>query len=124
MTKKKKTTVDTIGLLKKLLLVIFKQHPYKHLNHKQVSKKLTQEPLLEESQILLDTLDEQTFRASVQTALEALVASGELMEVERGKYKLFPVQQIITGKIDISSNGNAYVVNENFEEDILIPLPC
>ena len=121
MSKKKKSSVDTIGLLKKIIVEIFRQHPYKHYNYKQVLKKLGYEPVIDKSQILFDTLDEYSLRESVQTALVALFASGELMEVDRGKYKLFPVKQFITGKIDITSNGNAYVVNEEFEDDILIP---
>ena len=120
MSTKKKSSVDTIGLLKKLIIEIFKQQPYKHYNHKQVIKKLVQEPLTEQSEILFDTMDESAFKESVQTVLVALTASGELMEVDRGKYKLFPVQHFVTGKIDIASSGTAYVVNENFEEDIII----
>ncbi len=120
MSKKKKASIDTIGLLKKLIIEIFKHQPYKHYNYKQVLKKLEQEPLLEQTEILFETMVESAFRESVQTVLVALTASGELMEVDRGKYKLFPVQQFITGKIDIATSGTAYVVNENFEEDIII----
>ncbi len=120
MSKKKKSSVDIIGLLKKIIIQIFKHQPLKHYNYKQVLKKLEQEPWLEQSEILFETMDESSFRESVQTVLVALTASGELMEVDRGKYKLFPAQQFITGKIDITSSGTAYVVNENFEEDILI----
>ncbi len=120
MATKKKTSVDIIGLLKKIIIQIFKHQPHKHYNYKQVLKKLEQEPWLEQSEVLFNTLDESAFRESVQTVLVALTASGELMEVDRGKYKLFPVQQFVTGKIDIASSGTAYVVNENFEEDIII----
>lgn len=117
---KKKSAPDHGALMKKLLLEIFKEHPYKAYNYKQVIKKLHQEPFFEEAKDLLDLLDEQQLKMATVTALESLVWKEELEEVDRGKYKLWPQTRIIEGLIDVTSNGNAYVINSDFEDDIFI----
>ncbi len=117
---KKKPAPDHGALLKKLLLAVFQEHPYKAYNYKQVIKKLQQEPFYEESRLLLDLLDEKQLKAVVIAALESLAIHEELEEVDRGKYRLWPVSHFVEGIIDVTTNGNAYVMNADFEEDIFI----
>ena len=120
MPPKKKQQEDTLKLLQQVIVKVFKAHPFKHYNHKQVLKKLQQDPFAESTESLFETFDEDTIRAMVLTTIEALVLSGELLESERGKYKLFPVEQFIVGKLDMTSSGAAYVMNDDFEDDIYI----
>ena len=68
----------------------------------------------------IDDISEDELKIMVMEELEAMSFSGELEDGSRGKYRLFPVENFVTGKIDVTSNGNAYVINENFEEDIFI----
>src|SRR5205085_1056289 len=45
---------------------------------------------------------------------------GKLIEAEKGKFKLKPMRIYAEGIIDVSASGAAYVMNEDFEEDIYI----
>ena len=120
MAIKKKQPVASIKQLQQIIVEVFKAHPFKHYNHKQILKKLNQDPFAESAQELLMAFDDDTLRSMVITVIEMLVVSGELLETERGKYKLFPVEQSIVGKIDVTSTGSAYVMNDDFEDDIYI----
>jgi ribonuclease R len=117
---KKKSTADHGALLKKLLLDIFKEHPYKAYNYKQVIKKLNQEPFFENAKELLELMDEQQLRTALIATLESMSINEDIQEVDRGKYKLWPQSHFIEGVLDMTSNGNAYVMNADFEEDIFI----
>lgn len=117
---KKNNAPDHGAELKRLLLIIFREHPYKAYNYKQAIKKLYQDPVFEEAKPLLDLLDESQLKMAVIAAIESLSIAEALEEVDRGKYRLWPQSHFIEGRIDVTSNGNAYVMNEEFEDDILI----
>ncbi len=117
---KKKNSVDHGALLKKVVLDVFREHPYKAYNYKQVMKKLNQSPFAEEAEPLLMLFSEDQLRISMMQLLEGLAASEELEETDRGKYRLWPQSHFVEGRIDVTTNGNAYVMNENFEDDIFI----
>lgn len=120
MPAKKKAPVDFTRLLQQQVLEVFKLHSHKHYNHKQVLKKLQEEPFSHVLESVFSSADEGSVRAMNIAALESLVQSGDLIETDRGKYKLFPVEHFVEGKIDITSTGSAYVMNEDFEDDIYI----
>lgn len=117
---KKKNAPDHGAELKRLLLIIFREHPYKAYNYKQAMKKLYQDPVFEEAKPLLDLLDESQLRMAVIAAIESLAFAEELEEVDRGKYRLWPQSHFVEGRIDVTSSGSAYVMNEEFEDDIFI----
>lgn len=117
---KKNTDAVQGEKLKQVVLSIFREHPYKSYNYKQVLKKLQQEPFVEEAGPLLSVLDESQLRTAVLAIIEHLSINEELEEVDRGKYRLWPQSHFVEGRIDITSQGNAYVMNEAFEDDIFI----
>jgi ribonuclease R len=117
---KKKESPDHGALLKKLLLTVFKEYPYKALNYKQAIRKLEQEPLYEESKELLELLDAAQLKAACIAILEGMAQDQVLQEVDRYKYKLWPQSHFAEGRIDIVSNGNAYVKCDEFEEDVVV----
>ena len=117
---KKKESADHGALLKKLLLTVFKEYPYKALNYKQAIRKLEQEPLYEESKELLELLDTAQLKAACIAVLEGMAQDQVLQEVDRYKYKLWPESHFVEGRIDIVSNGNTYVKCEEFEEDVVV----
>jgi ribonuclease R len=45
---------------------------------------------------------------------------GTVSEPERGKFKITSVDVYITGKVDMTNTGNAYIVSEETEQDIVI----
>ena len=117
---KKKESPDHGALLKKLLLTVFKEYPYKALNYKQAIRKLEQEPLYEESKELLELLDAAQLKAACIAILEGMAQDQVLQEVDRYKYKLWPQSHFAEGRIDIVSNGNDYVKCDEFEEDVIV----
>jgi ribonuclease R len=121
MTPKQNKKPEAAQLIRSSVLQVFNDHPHRPLNYKQVMKKLMQEPLWEIMEPVFNTLDDKTIQQLVVTTIESLAATEELEEVERGKYRPFPTENFIVGKIDITAGGNAYVMNENFEDDIVIP---
>ena len=120
MPSKKNLPGTTNTIIKQAILAVFKQHPFKHYNHKQVLKKIQQLYFDDSIEQLLETLNETDLRNMVISSLTGMVESGELLESEIGKFKLFPVEQFIIGKIDFTASGSAYVMNDDFEDDIYI----
>src|SRR3954463_7784489 len=55
-------------------------------------------------------------------ALTQLTQQGFVIEKEKGKYQVKETHQYVTGTIDFTSQGTAYVVFSETEEDIYIPL--
>ncbi|HOS48768.1 MAG TPA: ribonuclease R [Bacteroidia bacterium] len=120
MAKKKPSVTDFRPLIRQAMLTVFKEHPSKWFNYKQVLKRVVQDPFNESASLFIDDISEDELKVIVMEELEAMSFSGELEDGSRGKYRLFPVENFVTGKIDVTSSGNAYVINENFEEDIFI----
>jgi ribonuclease R len=120
MPSPKKTSVDAVKLIQQQILEVFKIHSHKHYNYKQVLKKLEEESFAHVTEQLFNAFDEGAIRNMIITSLEKMTESGDLIETDRGKYKLFPVEHFVEGKIDITSSGSAYVVNDQFEDDIYI----
>ncbi len=121
MKKTKSNSTDYSKEIKRISIDVFKEHPYKSYNYKQIIKKFQQEPFFEEAAVFLAALEEEQLRKLTINCIEELAIAGELEETDRGKFRLFPTEHFITGRIDITSSGNAYVINEEFEEDIFIP---
>ncbi|MEO6304987.1 MAG: ribonuclease R, partial [Bacteroidia bacterium] len=60
-------------------------------------------------------------RLQLIEALEALKHQGFVVEKETGKYQIKESKQYITGTIDFTSQGTAFVVFSESEDDIFIP---
>jgi ribonuclease R len=104
-TNKKKGDTSKKTLTNKIF-GIFSSNPQKELNYKQISSFLA----------LKDSND----RAAVSNILAELVSIGSLKEVSRGKYKLKSRIGYITGKVDITKNGSAYIISEDISEDVFV----
>lgn len=59
-------------------------------------------------------------RQLINVILEELKKNGSVIEPERGKFKIKSVELYITGKVDMTSTGNAYIVSEDTEEDVIV----
>lgn len=119
MSKKKKSKTKGIKLssrqLQREILKLFKRHPKKQLNAKQISKKLK----------VLNNRD------SIQYALDKLVEDGHLVETGNHKYKLKRGKAVTSsgkkksgqngtyeGFVDMTRSGDAYIVIEGVENDV------
>ncbi len=101
------------------LTAILVKHPTRAFNHKQVSKLLLQNyPELASQYLFLD--DKEKNRQLILKALDQLTSSGDVEEVDTGRYRIVPVEEFVVGEIQMTSTGAGYVMNENHEQDILI----
>ncbi len=59
-------------------------------------------------------------RQNLETLLKEMENRGDLISVGRGKYKLKFKANHVEGRVDMTSSGNAYIVNDKTEEDVLV----
>jgi len=93
--------------LKRNILTIFSKKPDKFFNYKQICAKLN--------------ITDSNGRGQVIKNLEDLKGQGKLKEVERGKYTLVENKDYYIGTLDVTSNGNAYFICDDFESDVFVP---
>ena len=104
--KKKKTKIIKKQDLKKLIKELFNKYPKRTFNYKQVAG------LLE--------VKKQGGRQMVQLILNELFENGYTTEVAAGKYKLMSRGSYITGIIDMTRKGAAYLIPDDEGEDVFI----
>ncbi|HEY0670412.1 MAG TPA: ribonuclease R [Sphingobacteriaceae bacterium] len=105
MAKKKVHQFKTI--LTKLISDVFEKAGNKALNYKQVAAQLNINDV-ESRDLILEILREQT-------------RSGILQEPDKGKFQLKELKTFVTGVVDMTADGSAYIVVEDeFENDIFI----
>ncbi len=105
MSKKKINNFNLV--LTKLITDVFEKSGNKPLNYKQVASKLNLHD--DETRVLiLEVLKEETRKKILQ-------------EPEKGKFILKQLKTFVTGKVDMTSDGSAYIISEDeFEEDIYV----
>lgn len=106
------------------LYKIFNRHPHKTFNHKQLLKLI--KPLAQDfikkhlpGYAYQDDIHDE-LREGIIGMLGELHGKGDLIETERGKYKMKPQHAYMEGVIDIKPSGVAYLLSENDEDDIEI----
>lgn len=106
--KKKRSRSQRKNELTKGIFTVLEKEPSKSFNYKQIAAKLG----------VTDTQD----RNELIKRLGELRASDRIVEEEKGKYKKKPsLHTYFTGKVDLTSSGNAYIVVEDMEDDIFVP---
>lgn len=91
------------------ILEVFQKSPNQHFNYKQVAKRMR--------------VGQASKKKMIDHIIRELVAEGVLVEDRPGKYMLKHVgnrNQSVIGKVDMTQNGNAYVVVEGMADDIYI----
>ena len=105
MSKKKSNNFNLV--LTKLISDVFEKSGHKALNYKQVASKLN--------------LHDDESRDQILQILKEETRKGLLSEPERGKFILKELKTFVTGRVDMTADGSAYIVSEDeFEEDIFI----
>ena len=103
----KKTLINNI-------LQEFIQNPRSALNYKQISKRIG--------------IEDRAGKDLVRLLIEELYRNKELIESNRGKYRINPegekyqqsVKTTITGTVDMKSSGKAYIIPEDKTGDIFV----
>ncbi|MDD2570624.1 MAG: ribonuclease R [Bacteroidales bacterium] len=93
-------------ILKEKIIGVFNQNTTQPLNYKQISSRLG---LKDESQ-----------RKQILDILDELLKSGQLTEVQRGKYRFKVKGAYITGTVQITRSGSAWITSDEVKEEIYI----
>ncbi len=105
MAKKKSAHLELV--LTQLISDVLEKSKNEALNYKQVSAQLNiTDPAARET--ILDVLKEQSRK-------------GIFIESEKGKFRLKDLKTFVTGKIDMTADGSAFVIpDDEFEKDIFV----
>lgn len=108
-SKKKGESLRSKAWLRKRLTELFVAHPAQSYNYKQLARHL-------------EVRNMETKRLIVGM-LEEMKEAGELLEESRGKYKSKAVCSYISGIVELTAKGAAYILSEESEEDVFVAFP-
>lgn len=107
---KRTRSSDSKSINKKILrgkiIGIFNQNTAQSLNYKQISSRLQ--------------LTEPSQRNLIIEVLNDLVRSGQVTEVQRGKYKLKMRGAHITGIVHMTRSGSAYIITDETKDEVYV----
>lgn len=105
MAKKKSSHIELV--LIQLISDVLEKSNKEALNYKQVSAKLN----------LTDTDSRET----ILEILKEQVRKGIFSEPEKGKFRLKDLKTFITGKVDMTADGAAFIIpDDEFEKDVFV----
>lgn len=105
MSKDKNTQIKQV--LTQLIRDIFDKNRNLPLNHKQVAAKLN--------------VSDQDGVDAILDVLKEEVANGIYIQPERGRFKLKELKTILTGTVDMTADGSAFIVpDDELEKDIFV----
>ena len=94
-------------MLNQLVSDIFEKNGNQLLNFKQVSAKLN--------------LNDEESKKTILEILKEGKASGAFLEPSPGKFKTKDLKNFLTGRVDMTADGSAYIVpDEEFEKDVFV----
>lgn len=105
MPKKKSSQIKLV--LTQLISDVLENNNNEALNYKQVCAKLNIQDI-ESRETILEILKEQAHK-------------GIFVEPEKGKFKLKDLKTFITGKVDMTADGAAFIIpDDEFEKDVFV----
>jgi ribonuclease R len=105
MAKKKSSHLEVV--LIQLISDVLQKSNKEALNYKQVSAKLN--------------ITDAEPRETIQEILKAQARKGVFAEPEKGKYRLKDLKTFLTGKVDMTTDGSAFVIpDDEFEKDVFV----
>lgn len=110
MTRKKKIPKRKGRIIKDLgrkILKILNKDSNKNYNYKQLASQLE--------------ISDSEGKNLIIKKLNEFLATKKIIEIDRGKYKINEDRKYHTGTLDATSNGNAYFICDDFDEDIFVP---
>ena len=105
MAKKKSSDLELV--LIQLISDVLEKSKNEPLNYKQVSAKLN--------------ITDASAKETILELLKSQAKKGIFLEPERGKFRLKDLKTFVTGKVDMTADGSAFVVpDDEFEKDIFV----
>ncbi len=105
--KKRRRGNSDITNLSERIVRILKDDKNKTFNHKEIAAKLG--------------VDDASSRNQIVKNLQQLKAKEQILEEERGQFKIVPNKNYHIGILDVSGKGGGYVMVDDLEEDIYVP---
>lgn len=103
----KQKSAGSKKVLTQLITGVFEKNSKHELNYKQVSSKLN--------------ISDSISREIIAEIIKEQAAAGLLKETQPGKFRLKELKIFITGTVDMTADGSAYVVpDDEFENDIYV----
>ncbi|WP_140938555.1 ribonuclease R [Sphingobacterium lumbrici] len=94
-------------VLTRMIVDVFEKSDNQKLNYKQVAAKLN--------------ISDSDSKVAIADILNDASKSGLFTQPERGKFKLKQLNVYVTGKVDMTADGSAYIVpNDELENDIFV----
>lgn len=108
MAKSKKKSERTWGKteLRQILGELIAKHPAQSYNYKQLAKSLNVKNM-DAKRLIFEVLKEMTI-------------DGELTEISTGRFKSKKMGSYVTGVVELTAKGSAYIISEESEEDIFV----
>lgn len=91
------------NVLTQMIIDVFEKNKNQPLNYKQVSGNLN--------------INDNESRLVIQSILQEEARRGMFKEVVKGKFKLKELRALMTGKIDMTADGSAFIVLDDSTED-------
>lgn len=88
------------------IIKVLTAHSGKALNYKQIAAELN--------------ISDHSQRLLISSVLSELKHANSVTEPERGKFKIKLSEIFITGRVDMTNSGKAYIVSDDSENDILV----
>ena len=104
--KKSQKRLKRLAKIEKAILGVLREDRLKQFNYKQISSKLG--------------IQDHYERDMVLQALASLRKQDLVEEPARGKFRYKHTDHYITGKVDLTTKGSAYVISEELEQDVYI----
>ncbi|MCB2219684.1 MAG: ribonuclease R [Bacteroidetes bacterium] len=111
--RKKRRNKSSAHSFAKAVLDVFRQNPFKGFNFRQLAHALG--------------VSDKASKELVKEILDDLSAANEIVEMNRGKYKLNPASispginsNVITGRVDMKQTGKAYIITDELTDDVFI----
>ncbi len=106
--KKKRARSQRKNEITKGIFTVLEKEPSKSFNYKQIAAKLG----------ITDTQG----RNDLIKRLGQLKQKERIQETERGRFKkIASLETLVNGTVDLTSNGNAYILVDGMDDDVFIP---
>ncbi len=92
--------------LRTFLLKILREEPTKLFNYKQLASQLD--------------ISDQNTKQLITKVLYEMVEEGKIEEVYTGKFKIISAAAYISGIVDMTRSGSAFIVSDEIKEDVFI----
>lgn len=108
MGKNKKKSEPTMGKgeLRRRLGTLMANHPTQSYNYKQLAMRLQ-----------VKSMD---MKRQIATVLAEMAGDGEIEEISTGRYKMKQTGAYITGTVELTAKGSAYILSNEVEEDVFV----